>query len=195
VPEKEQWGDSCKVKVHEQAWEDMFEFARLLRGASRRYYLDGAKEEKGFFKGVTLTSHEDMDSTSMAHAGIPVFTTDASGTAGGGHTGDQRFFMKFGEGECAPDRSSNWREFSAGLEGLRKFALSLGWKDQRVLWRTDNTTSMSICNRQGTMATELRGISAHSLVLPRENSGSGSGAHLGGAKRAGGQALPAFLGF
>jgi hypothetical protein len=103
----------------------MFEFARLLGGASRRYYLDGAKEENGFFKGVTLTSHEVMDRTSKAHARIPVFTTYASGTAGGGHTGDQRFFMMFLEGECAPDRSSNWRQFRAGLEGLKKFAESL----------------------------------------------------------------------
>ena len=64
------------VRVHEQAWRDMFEFARLLGGASRRYYLDGAKEENGLFKGVT--SHEVMDRTSEAHAEIPVFTTDAS---------------------------------------------------------------------------------------------------------------------
>jgi hypothetical protein len=137
----------------------MFEFARLLGGASRRYYLDGAKEKNGFFKGVTLTSHEVMDRTSEAHAGIPVCTTDASGTAGGGHTGGQRFIMKFLEGECAPDHSSNWREFKTGLEGLKRFAESLGWQDQRVLLRTDNTTSMSICNRQETMAAELREIS------------------------------------
>jgi hypothetical protein len=96
VPEREQWGDSCRVRVHERAGEDMFEFARLLGDVRRRYHLDGAKEENGFFKGVTLTSHEVMDRLSKAHAGIPVFTTDASGTsAGGGHTGDQRFFMKF----------------------------------------------------------------------------------------------------
>jgi hypothetical protein len=44
----------------------MFEFARLLGDARRRYYLDGAKEENGFFKGVTLTSHEEMDMTSKA---------------------------------------------------------------------------------------------------------------------------------
>ena len=81
VPEREQWGDSCRVQVHERAWEDMFEFARLLEAASRRYYLDGAKEENGFFKGVTHTSYEEMDRTSKAHAGIPVFTTDASGIA------------------------------------------------------------------------------------------------------------------
>jgi hypothetical protein len=73
-----------------------------------------------------------MDRTSKAHAGIPVFTTDASGIAGGGpallhEAGDQRFFMKFLEGECAPDRSSNWREFRAGLEGLKKFAESFGY--------------------------------------------------------------------
>ena len=98
--------------------------------AGGSYYLDGAKEENGFFKGVTLTSHEVMDRTSEAHAGIPVFTTAASGTAGGGHTGDQRFFMKFLEGECAPDRSSNRREFRAGLEGLKKFAESFGWQDK-----------------------------------------------------------------
>ena len=62
--------------MHENAWRDMFEFARLLCGPSRRYYLDRAKEENGFFKGVTLTSHEVMDRTSKAHAGIPVFTTE-----------------------------------------------------------------------------------------------------------------------
>jgi len=107
-------------------------------------------------------------------------TTDASGTAGGGHTGDQRFFMKFGEGECAPDRSSNWREFSAGLEGLRKFALSLGWKDQRVLWRTDNTTSMSICNRQGTMATESRGINTQLSGFCRARTLEVGEAHISG---------------
>jgi hypothetical protein len=78
----------------------MFEFARLLGDARKRYYLDGAKEENGFFKGVTLTSHEVMDRTSKAHAGIPVLTTYASGTAGGGHTGDQRFFMKFSKGSA-----------------------------------------------------------------------------------------------
>jgi hypothetical protein len=49
----------------------MFEFARLLGDARRRYYLDGAKEENGFFKGVTLTSLEEMDRTSKVHVGIP----------------------------------------------------------------------------------------------------------------------------
>jgi hypothetical protein len=89
--------------------------------------------------------------------------------------------MKFLEGECAPDRSSNWREFRAGLEGLKKFAESLGWQDQRVLWRTDNTASMlSICNRQGTMAAELREISTHLSSFCRVRGIKVGAAHIAG---------------
>ena len=180
VPEERQWADTCLIQVPERAWGDLFEFVGLLADASRRYYLDGAPEENGFFKGVTLTSHEEMDETSRAHANIPVFTTDASGTAGGGHTGDRRFFMKFPEGDCAPCRSSNWREFTAGLEALKQFASTQGWSDQRVLWRTDNTTSMSICNRQGTMATELRGISTQLMQFCRSRGLEVGAAHISG---------------
>jgi hypothetical protein len=88
--------------------------------------------------------------------------------------------MKFLEGECAPDRSSNWREFRAGLQGLKKFAESLGWQDQRVLWRTDNTTSMSICNRQGTMAAELREISTQLSSFYRVRGIEVGAAHIAG---------------
>ena len=66
------------------------------------------------------------------------------------------------------------------MKGLRKFALSLGWKDQRVLWRTDNTTSMSICNRQGTMATELREISTRLSSFCRVRKLEVGAAHISG---------------
>ena len=49
-----------------------------------------------------------------------------------------------------------------------------------MLWRTDNTTSMSICNRQGTMATELRGISAQLSGFCRARTLEVGAAHISG---------------
>jgi hypothetical protein len=163
------WGEACKIRVHDAAWEDLQRFAELLPTASRSYYLDGSPEENGFFKGRTSRTHQQMDDTSQAHAGIPVFTTDASGTAGGGHTGELRFYKKYAEEQSAPKKSSNFREFDSGLQALKNFAVRRGWKDRRVLWRTDNTTSMSICNRRGTMAGELKGTSREMTEFCREH--------------------------
>ena len=94
VPEREQWGDSCRVRVHERAWEDMFEFARLLGDARRRHYLDGAKAENGFFKGVTLTSGTKRWTGRAkrmrgSRSSPPMLVGQQER---GGHTGDQRFF-------------------------------------------------------------------------------------------------------
>jgi hypothetical protein len=162
------WGKRTRVLVHSDAVQDMEAFCELLPTATRRYYLDGEHEENGFFRGVTTKTHEFMDEHSEAHAGIPVFTTDASGTAGGGHFRHARFAHSYPREFCAPAKSSNYREFETGLRGCKKFAADHGWEGERVLWRTDNTTSRSIVNKQGTMSSELAPISRELNALCRE---------------------------
>jgi len=174
------WSEDTRVWVHPQAWGELRALARLLPTARRRYYLDGEHEENGFFTGFTAKTHEQMDATSRAHADIPVVTTDASGTAGGGHCEDYRFIHTYEPELCAPLKSSNFREFHTGLVGIERCARRFGWRDRRVLWRTDNTTARSIANRQGTMSSELAGISAALQELCRETDLDVAAMHIPG---------------
>jgi hypothetical protein len=65
------WCAGTAVKVSRDAWGDLNQLGALLPEAERSYYLDGAPEENGFFRGVTTRSNEFMDRHSEAHAGIP----------------------------------------------------------------------------------------------------------------------------
>jgi hypothetical protein len=163
------WGEDCWVLLHEHAIRDLDRFAGLMPQAWRKYYLDGdVRAENGFFEGYTARSHESMDVTSEAHAGIPVYTTDASGFAGGGFCGEKKFYHEYGADERAPARSSNFRELDTGARALATFAESEEWRDTRVLWRTDNAVSKAIVNNQGTMADSLRPVSSKIQDLCRE---------------------------
>ena len=145
--------------ISDKALQDLGELRDLLRHARRRYYLDGLPSENGFFTGHTETSTDELLRTYTAHADIPVFVTDAAGTAGGGHRHHDRFTKAYPEELRAPLTSSNYREFDTGIEGMLRYQAQEGWTDQRVLWLTDNTTSMSIVNREGTMAPNLEDLS------------------------------------
>jgi len=59
------------TQVSRDAWGGLNQLGALLPEAERSYYLDGAPEENGFFRGVTTRSNEFMDRHSEAHAGIP----------------------------------------------------------------------------------------------------------------------------
>ena len=154
------WHESCLVEVGLSAVQDLDVFAALMPSAERRYYLDGGeRSENGFVTGHTTRTQGDIDSTSTAHADIPVYTTDASGFAGGGYCGELRYYHEYAVDERAPAKSSNYRELDTGLRCPEFFAERLDWRDIRVLWRTDNSVGMSIVNRQGTMALSLAVIS------------------------------------
>ena len=114
------WCAGTAVKVSRDAWVNLNQLRALLPEAERSYYLDGSPEENGFFRGVTTRSNEFMDSHSEAHAGIPVFTTDASGTGGGGYFRHAQFAHSYPEELCAPNKSSNFREFDTGLRGTKQ---------------------------------------------------------------------------
>jgi hypothetical protein len=153
------WAQGTMVEIGDQAWSDIRELEALLPAARRRYYLDGKPEENGFWEGKTTVSNEEMDRTSTAHAGIPVYTGDAAGDAGGFHYRSRRNIHRYGPSDCAPQKSSNYRELDTSARGVKEYAGDEQWSGQRVLVRTDNTTSMSIINREGTMSPALETVS------------------------------------
>jgi len=153
------WDDTTPVVMTPQAWQDLELTRSLLSAASRQYYLDGLPSENGFFKGHTEKTLDELLTSYTAHANIPVYVTDAAGTAGGGHRHDDRFIKAYPPDLCAPVASSNLREFDTGVEGYLRYQQREDWREQRALWLTDNTTAMSIVNREGTMAPALEGLS------------------------------------
>jgi len=153
------WHDTTRVVMTPQAWADLDLLRSLLPHAVRPYYLDGLPSENGFYKGHTEKSLDELLRDYTAHANIPVYVTDAAGEAGGGHRHDDRFIKPYPEELCAPHASSNLREFDTGVEGYLRYQQQEGWRDQRALWLTDNTTALSIVNREGTMAPALEGLS------------------------------------
>ena len=174
------WGDSTNVVVSDKALRDLEELRDLLRHAHRRYYLDGLPSENGFFTGHTETCIDELLRTYTAHADIPVFVTDASGIAGGGHRLHDRFTKAYPKELCAPCTSSNYREFDTGIEGMLRYQAQEGWEGQRVLWLTDNTTAMSIVNREGTMAPNLEDLSRHLQAHLRSHQNNLKAGHLRG---------------
>ena len=174
------WGDTTNVELSEPALDDLEELRDLLRHARRKYYLDGLPSENGFFTGHTERSIEELLATYTAHADIPVYVTDAAGTAGGGHRHDDRFVKGYAAELCAPHTSSNYREFDTGVEGMLRYQAQEGWEDQRVLWLTDNTTAMSIVNREGTMSPNLEELSKRLQAHLRAHSNNLKARHLRG---------------
>ena len=174
------WEDTTNVELSEQALHDLEELRDLLRQARRKYYLDGLPSENGFYTGHTEKSIDELLATYTAHANIPVYVTDAAGTAGGGHRHNDRFVKGYAANLCAPNTSSNYREFDTGVEGMLRYQAQEGWEDQRVLWLTDNTTSMSIVNREGTMSPNLEELSRRLQAHLRAHQNNLKAKHLRG---------------
>ena len=82
--------------------------------------------------------------------------TDASGYGGGAHDGEEHFLFQYPPAECAPHRSSNWRELNTVLRTVIHFKEK--WRGQRVLVMCDNSVSCSIVRRQGSQAPELNAL-------------------------------------
>ncbi|KAK3241457.1 hypothetical protein CYMTET_48774 [Cymbomonas tetramitiformis] len=78
---------------------------------------------------------------------------DASGWQGGIALRDWRHIVDFPVEERAPHKSSNFREASTAAAAVE--LLGPSHRGERLLLRTDNTTTMSMVNKQGTMAPDL----------------------------------------
>ena len=129
----------------------------LSRPVSRRYYLPVRPSERGFWKGHTEDTDEYLDHHWSTSEGIPAFRMDASKRTGAIAYLDDRCIHQFPEHECHPHESSNYRELSCILHGLQRWGHL--WAGRRVLGRSDNSTTVTVIRKQGTVAPRLMALS------------------------------------
>ena len=159
-----QWRQDVTVETSPELIRELRTWRRiLLRGSSRRYYLEPRPRESGFWKGVVEDSDAYMDEHWQTSSGIPAFRIDAAGTAGGAAYLHHRYIHQFPAHQCKPHESSNFRELYMFLVALRKFGHL--WRGRRVLGRCDNTTAVSVVNRQGTSAPRLHKLAKRIVAL------------------------------
>ena len=157
-PSKNDWGNDCFVRLDTDATSAYEHWLQVLEtDFSRRFYPNKDPAQAGFWRGVVPDTHEEIDKTSCTRSGIPVLTGDASGDQAGLFFRDAHRIHAFPKEECTPYKSSNFRELKTPLFGLKEFGAQ--WKGQRVLYRSDNAATVSIINRQGTMAKDLLPVS------------------------------------
>ena len=180
-----QWRKDVTVDSSRHLRGELLEWRRILRkGSSRRYYLHPRPRESGFWKGVVDDSDDYMDEHWATSTGIPAFRIDAAGDAGGAAFQNHRHIHQFPRHQCRPERgsdigeSSNFRELYMFLVALRLWGSK--WKGRPVLGRCDNTTAVSIINRQGTHAPRLRKLAKRILNLAAKHDIEIAATHIRG---------------
>ena len=142
-------------------WRDI-----LSRPVSRRYYLPARLSERGFWKGVTEDSNDYLDTHWSTSEGIPAFRMDASKRTGAIAYLDDRAIHQFPLAETHPNESSNYRELSCFKHGLLRWGHL--WRGQRVLGRSDNSTSVTVIRKQGTSSPRLVRLSQEIQRIARD---------------------------
>ena len=137
----------------------------------RPYFLSHHPCTSGFWKGLVQDSDSEIDANHVTAAGIPVFTTDASGPRGGGRFMQHRFSFLFSEEDQR--RSTNWRELSTSAYALNLWGPALASMGSRVLVRSDNIAAVAAFNRSYSGSEDLNILvqqvsslaTAHGIVL------------------------------
>ncbi|KAK3245972.1 hypothetical protein CYMTET_44476 [Cymbomonas tetramitiformis] len=149
-----QWEDCVTVEMDREARDALGQFCQALRARpTRRYYLEKDPAISGWWTGQHSRYREYLTEHWSTPEGVPAPTMDASGWQGGVAYRDFRHILTFPPDECAPLKSSNFREASTAASAVELLGPQL--RGSQILLRTDNTTTMSITNRQGTMSPEL----------------------------------------
>ncbi|KAK3276881.1 hypothetical protein CYMTET_15075 [Cymbomonas tetramitiformis] len=149
-----QWEDRVTAEMGRDAWDALGQFCTALRSRpTRRYYLEDDPSISGWWTGPHSGDRDHLTEHWSTPEGVPAPTMDASGWQGGVAYRDLRHILTFPPNKCAPLKSSNYREASTAASAVELLAPQL--EGSRVLLRTDNTTTMSIVNRQGTTSPGL----------------------------------------
>ncbi|KAK3270084.1 hypothetical protein CYMTET_21508 [Cymbomonas tetramitiformis] len=152
-----QWGPDVDVRLDESARLGLHVFSEALRsGQVRRYYLhEGAPELSGWWTGRHSGDREYLMDHWCTPEGVVAPVMVASGWQGGVALRDWRHIVDFPVEERAPHKSSNFREASTAAAAVE--LLGPSHRGERLLLRTDNTTTMSMVlwYKQGTMAPDL----------------------------------------
>ena len=155
---REAWSRGVRVHRTALAVDDLRWWQTALRElVGRPVYLTNVGVANGFWRGDIDEGDAALDAAAgqCAEPGVQVITTDASGYAGGAWWMERRAAWRFEAAFAAPNCSSNYRELATAVLALEEWGPHL--RGQRVLIRTDNTTTMSVLNR---------GDSAHDTLLP-----------------------------
>jgi hypothetical protein len=116
-----QWREGVRVRLHPEVYRSLAYWKERLRDIpSRPVYLSNMVALSGFWRGLVPELDEEIDAAGgdVTEDGIQVCTTDASGFAGGAWWQHRRHILRFGTGEAAPARSSNWRELATAVNAL-----------------------------------------------------------------------------
>ena len=146
---RDQWRDSVMVTLTVEAAAELGQWRlRLAELPGTPVFLTNLATPSGFWRGAVPESDEELDREGNLGASVEdveVLTGDASGRACGGWYGPERLVHLFDSAECAPTRSSNFRELKTVLLMLQRWGTQL--RGRRVLVRTDNTTTACAVNR------------------------------------------------
>ena len=149
-------------------------------GCRRRMYYDPTDDVTTFWKGLVPDSHAEMDASSSTLSGIHVYTGDADKGAAGLWYKDKRHVHPFPAEHQPPHRSSNFRELSTALIGLEQWGEL--FRKQRVLYRSDNTTTVAIINKGGTTAPDLLPVAEEIISAARHYDVDLAAAHIPGVQ-------------
>ena len=158
------WSRGVNVPLPEVARDALAQVAALLDDASaceRRIYSEPTLPLRysGFWTGDVPESCEELLAASYTSTGIPVYAGDASGDGGGAHHLHHRMAWKYDEAQCAPHESSNFRELDTAVRPVEG-AWAEAWAGGRVLNLTDNSTTVAVINRRGSMVPKLAALSS-----------------------------------
>ncbi|KAK3281431.1 hypothetical protein CYMTET_10781 [Cymbomonas tetramitiformis] len=155
APAKMRWDDGVFVHLDDRARGELSRFVGHMEDRpSRRYYLyEGKPEVSGMWLGQHSGDREYLTGHWQTPEGILAPTMDASGWQGGIALRDWRHILSFPPDQCAPHKSSNFREASTAASAAE--LLGPAHRGECLLFRSDNSTTVSLINKQGTMAPAL----------------------------------------
>ena len=179
-----QWADGVTVALSAAADTELGDWLkRLAAMPGTPIYLTDLGMPSGFWKGRIPETDEELDREgNLGQSGedVTVITGDASGRASGGWYLDRRMVHLFPPEECAPVRSSNYRELKTVLLMLQRWGAEL--RGRRVLVRTDNTTTACAVNRGFAKAEGLAEVAEAIRQLTSELQISLAARHVPGLK-------------
>ena len=172
---KGQWRKDVTIRTDTETPRLLARWRSILsEPISRRYYLTKRPSERGFWKGETEDTEEYLDAHWATSEGIPVVKMDASKRTAAIAYRDDRHIHLFPKHEQHPHESSNYRELTCFKLALQRWGHL--WKGQRVLGRSDNSTSVTVIRKQGTTAPRLLELSNESNGWPAPSTSSSEAA-------------------
>ena len=179
---REQWGRGVRVRRTAGLRSDLVWWrSELPRLEGKKMYLTNLAVANGFWRGTIDETDEQLDAADgLSGEDVVVYTTDASGYAGGAWVYLKRAAWMFDEELRAPKKSSNYRELLTAVLALERWGPEHAGR--RILIRTDNMTTASVLNKGDTRWATLEGLAHRLAAVVKKYDLDVSGRHIPGLK-------------